>query len=277
MRARIDIWMFIGGLLLAGAMQPTSVWAQRTGELPAIYDGVGLDEHYGDLVPGDLTFFDEDGRAVPIGSYLDGETPVVLNFVYHNCPMLCNMLLEGLTRSLAEMRWTPGQQFTVLTVSFSGIETPDLAARQKDRFLGALGKPEAATGWHFLIGSDENIQALAASVGFQFKWVEEAGQYAHPATLIFLSGEGRISRYLYGMDFPPGDIRKALVEASEGTIGSPVDQLILYCFQYDPVTNTYVASAQNIMKLGGLLTVLFLGGMLWVFWHREQKRHLEPT
>jgi protein SCO1/2 len=191
--------------------------------------------------------------------------------------MLCNMLLEGLTRSLAEMRWTPGQQFTVLTVSFSGIETPDLAARQKDRFLGALGKPEAATGWHFLTGSDENIQALAASVGFQFKWVEEAGQYAHPATLIFLSGEGRISRYLYGMDFPPGDIRKALVEASEGTIGSPVDQLILYCFQYDPVTNTYVASAQNIMKLGGLLTVLFLGGMLWVFWHREQKRHLEPT
>ena len=253
----------------------TSVQAQqqsKSGKLPTAFEGAGLDEQLGELVAQDVVLRNEAGEEVTIASYLEGGRPVVLNFVYYNCPMLCNLVLDGFTKALGEMEWTPGEAFEILTVSFAAAETPELAARQKAAYLQRLGRPEAASGWHFLTGDEAEIQKLASSTGFQFKWDERQQEYAHPATLIFLSPEGNITRYLYGLEYPASDVRKALVEASDGTVGTTVDRLILYCFQYDPAAGSYVLHAQNAMKLGGLVTVILLGTGLFVLWRRERRR-----
>jgi protein SCO1/2 len=238
--------------------------------IPEIFEGVGITEKLGEAISGELTFFDEEGREKPLANYLDGTRPIILNFVYHNCPMLCSVLLESFTKSLHDLEWTPGDQFDVLTISFSATETPDLASRQKERYLKTLGRPEAADGWHFLTGTEENIFALANSVGFGFKWIEETKEYAHPAALIFMDGNGKVTRYIHGMNYPPADVRKALVEASEGRIGTSLDRILMYCYRYDPAANSYVLSAINIMKLGGFLTLLILGVGLFVFWRHER-------
>ncbi|WP_228350549.1 SCO family protein [Rhodocaloribacter litoris] len=260
-------WVLCGWVVLAA---PAA--AQRAGDLPPAFEGVGIEERLGEHVPAGLTFLDETGAEVRLGDYLGGERPVALNLVYFDCPMLCSLVLDRFTQTLRQMTWTPGEQFEVLTVSFAAGETPDLAARAKARYLSALGRPEAARGWHFLTGTEENIRALAAAVGFSFKWVEEAGEYAHPTALILLGGDGKITRYLHGMDYPAADVRKALVEASEGKVGTTLDRVLLYCFRYDPEANSYVPHAVNLMKLGGLLTVVVLALMLFVFWRRERAR-----
>jgi protein SCO1/2 len=239
--------------------------------------GVGIDEQLGQTVQKDAVFLDETGEQVRIGDFLDGETPVILNFVYHDCPMLCNLLLEGFSKTLRDMKFTPGQEFDIVTVSFSPTETPDLAASQKEKYLAALGRPAAADGWHFLTGTEEEIGRLAESTGFEFRWIESRQQYAHPAALIFLSGNGKITRYIHGMTFQPNDVRRAIVEASDGKVGSAVDQVFLFCYQYDPGANSYVLHATNLMKLGGLLTLLVMGAGLFLFWRRERRgQHAAP-
>lgn len=263
-------WGLVG--LVAVMLSAPASWAQRTGHTPAPLEGVDVDEQLGSSIPRDVTFYDEEGRAVALGTYLDGERPVILNLVYHDCPMLCNMVVDGLTNALRAMSWTPGAEFDVLTVSFNERETPELAREQKERYVSELGKPAAASGWHFLTGEQEAIETLTEAVGFSFRWVEAQQQFAHPATLIFLSGDGTISRYLYGLEYAPREVRNALVEASEGKVGTVIDQAILYCFQYDPHANSYVLQATNLMKLGGGLTVLVLGVVLFVFWRRERRR-----
>lgn len=249
-----------------------SATAQPTGQTPAVFEGVGIEEHLGEAVPRDLVFRDAEGQAVTLGDYLDGERPVLLTLVYHNCPMLCNLVLDGLTETLSSMEWTPGQEFELLTVSFNAIETPELAKKQKGRYVAELDRPDAAAGWHFLTGDSTAIAALTQAVGFQYKWVEAQQEFAHATALIFLSPDGIVTRYLYGFQFPPRDVRTALVEASAGTIGTTLDRLILYCFQYDPHANSYVPYAANLMKLGGGLTVLALVVMLGIFWRRERRR-----
>ncbi len=248
-----------------------SAAAQRAGELPKAFEGVGIDERLGEHIPLDLTFTDENGATVSLGDYFDGERPVALNLVYFNCPMLCSLVLDGFTKTLEQMEWTPGEAFDVVTVSFAADETPDLAARAKERYLMVLDRPEAAKGWHFLTGSEENIHALADAVGFHFKWVEETQEYAHPTALILLGGDGKITRYLHGMQYEPRDVRTALVEASAGKVGTTVDRIVLYCFRYDSEANSYVADAVKLMKLGGGLTVLVLGLFLFIFWRRERR------
>ena len=259
-------------------LAPASALAQRAGQpLPDAYGEAGLDEQLGEAIPTDVGFYNEAGERVTLGSFFEDGRPVILNFVYHNCPMLCNLLLDGFTNALQEMDWTPGGEFEVVTVSFAADETPELAARAKARYLKVLGRPEAADGWHFLTGSEASIQELAQAVGFSFAWNEQLQQYAHPAALVFLSPEGKVTRYLYGLQYPPGDVRRALVEASDGTVGTTVDRLLLYCLQYDPNAGSYVLHAQNAMKLGGLLTVLVLGMGLFLLWRRERHRTGEPA
>ncbi len=249
-------------------------FAQDTPEerLPSVFEGVGIDEQLGESIPLDLVFLNEKGEEVTLDMYFDGERPVLLNFVYHNCPMLCSILLEGFTKTLGELEWTPGQEFDILTVSFSSLESPELASTQKQRYLKDLGRPEASSGWHFLTGSEDNIQALARSTGFQFKWMESTRDFAHPAALIFLAGDGKITRYIHGMYFAPSDVRKAIVEASRGTVGTRVDQIFLYCYRYDANANSYVLHATNLMRMGGFLTVLVLLTGLFIFWRRERRR-----
>lgn len=256
-------------LLLCTFVLAAPAAGQRSGQELAIYEGVGMDEQLGERLPFDLPFVDETGKPVTLGDYFQGKRPVVLNLVYHNCPMLCNLMLDGFTRSLQEVAWAPGTNYEVVTVSFAPDEGPELAARQKARYVELLGKPNGAAGWHFLTGDEASIQALAAAVGFQFRWVEEKNEYVHPAVTTFITPKGEIARYLYGLTVDPRDLRTALVEAGEGKVGGVMDQVVLYCFQYDPTEGSYVPHAMNLMKLGGVLTMLILGLTLAIFWRRE--------
>jgi protein SCO1/2 len=250
--------------------------AQRTGELPPVFEGVGIDAHRGQEIPRDLVFKDEAGTDVLIGSYFDGSRPVLLNFVYHECPMLCSLMLAEFTKTLAELEqeegWIPGREFEVVTVSFSATELPDLASRSKDKYIAQLGSDEAAAGWHFLTGSDESIQGLADAFGFGFKWVEQSQEFAHPAALMFLSGSAVITQYIQGMTFPAREVRLAIVEASEGRVGSTADKIFLFCYRYDSQANSYVADAWNMMRAAGLLTLVLLAGFLFAFWRRERRK-----
>ncbi len=259
-------------MLLLAAATAAGATAQQTGQMPRQLEGTGIDEQLGAVIPTHLAFRNGAGDPVRLDSYFDGERPVLLALVYHDCPMLCNLVLQGMTQTLARMKWTPGDEFEVVTVSFNPRETPEVASDAKEMYLGMLGRPRAAAGWHFLTGSDASIDALTDAVGFRYRWVEEQAEFAHPSTLIFLSGDGKISRYLHGIEYKPSDVRTALVEASEGKVGSAVDQIILYCFQYDPNANSYVPHAVNLMKLGGVLTILLLGSMLFMYWRRESRR-----
>jgi protein SCO1/2 len=244
----------------------------QSGALPPSLSGVGLEDKLGNTIPLNLTFQNEMGETVQLADYFDGETPVILNFVYHNCPMLCSVVLESFTETIKLIPWIPGEEFEVLTVSFSDVETPEMAAETKERILLKLGKPEASAGWHFLTGSQESIAALTESVGFKFKWVESTQEFAHPSVLIFLGGDGLITRYINGINYPSADVRRAIVEASAGEVGSPLDQVLLYCYRYDPDSNSYVLHATNLMKLGGLLTLILIGLGLFIFWRRERRR-----
>lgn len=260
-------WLAAVGLAVGARVSA----AQPTGEIPSVFDEVGITEKLGEKVPLDLLFANEAGEQVALSSFFDGKRPVMLNLVYHECPMLCSLLLTELTKTLQLMEWQPGGQYDIVTVSFSATEDDSVAARAKAKYIGQLGRPEAAAGWHFLTGTPESIQALAASVGFRFRWVESTKEFAHPAALMFLGPDGTITRYIHGMGYEPEDVRKALVEASEGRIGTTMDQILLYCYKYDADANSYVLHAQNLMKLGGFVMLLLLGTLLTLFWRRERR------
>lgn len=266
--------------ILSALLLAQVVHGQRSGQQIRQLKEVGIDEQLGETIPLDLTFKNADGVAVRLEKYLDGERPVILDLAYFDCPMLCPLMLQGLTKTLKKMSWKPGQQFEVLTVSFNPREGAKLARQTKKTYVQMLGKPKAAQGWHFLTGENASIDRLTDAVGFNYRWIEDKKQYAHPAALIFLSGKGKVSRYVYGLGPPnltPGKIRKALVEASNGMVGNVIDQAILYCFQYNPDSNSYEL-AFGIMRLGGTLTLILLGGALFYFWRREVRKTAEgPT
>ena len=254
---------------------PVCVYGQVSDTLDAVYDDAGLDQKLGDPVPQDLVFFDEAGNEVKLGDYFQTDKPVILTMVYHSCPMLCNLLLDGFTETLSELEWTAGQEFEMLSVSIAPEDTPELASEKKGFYLQKLSKPEAAEGWHFLTGSAASIAQLTDAIGFRYSWVEEIEQYVHPPIVTILTPDGKVSRYLQGITFNTTEIRLALVEASDGVIGSPIDFITLFCLQYDPETNEYVAHAANLMRLGGALTVVVLGIALYALWRREG--HQAPT
>jgi len=249
----------------------------RDQNIPSVFSGVGIDEQLGDKIPAELMFRDETGKTVTLDSYLGNGRPILLNYAYHNCTMLCSIMLESFAGTLQEMDLVAGTDFDVITVSFAADETPNLAARQKAKYVERIGKKEAMegalAGWHFLTGDDDNIQLLAKSTGFQFKWIESSKEYAHPAALIFLSDEGIITRYLHGMTFQVKDVRRAVVEASRGEVGTAFDKIIMYCYRYDASANSYVIHAQSLMKIAGLLTLLLLVTGLSILWRRERRRH----
>lgn len=247
------------------------VYGQRSDQTRDELEGVGIERQMGSSVPGDLTFRNSKGDRVELRKYFDGETPVILNLVYHRCPMLCGFMLDGFTSSLQSLSWTPGDEFRVLTVSFNHREGPEIAREKKGTYVNRLDRRGAADGWHFLTGSEGAIRRLTEAVGFNVRWVPEKEEYAHPTAQVFLSGEGVVTRYIYGIEVPGGDVRKALVEASNGEVGNAIDQAAMYCFQFDPDKNTYAADAFNLMKIGSVFTVLLLGGLLFVFWRREHE------
>lgn len=250
------------------------VEARQVESLEEIEEGAGVEEQLGSYLPLDTQFVNELGEVVQLESFFDGKTPIILNFVYHDCPMLCSVVLQSLTKSLKQLDWSPNDQFDVLTVSFSAAETPALASRSKAKYAAELENPDAIAGWHFLTGSEENIHALAEAAGYGFKWNERAAQYVHSAVLIFVSGKGKVTRYLYGIEYPERAVKNALVEASAGTVGTTLDRLILYCFQYDPSKSAYVLHATRLMKLGAAITLLALVTLFAGLRRRERKQRV---
>ena len=230
---------------------------------PPRLENVGIEQHLDAQIPSDLGFVDDAGRTVKLGDYF-GKKPLILNLVYYNCTMLCGEALAGLTGAMKMMKFDVGKEFDVVTVSFNPQETPDLAAAKKKNYVERYGRAGAASGWHFLTGPAESINALTKAVGFQYQYDPKTSQYAHATAIMVLTPQGRISRYFYGVDFPPKDLRMGLVEASEGQIGNAVDQVLLYCYHYDPATGKYGAIVTNILRLGAGVTIVCLGGLILI-------------
>jgi protein SCO1 len=243
---------------------PAAAVAQPAADRPAALREVGFDQRLGETVPLDITLRDEAGRPVRLGNYFRGK-PVALNLVYFECPMLCTMALNGLTGALGTLSFEPGREFEMVTVSFDHREGPELAAAKKATYLKRYGRPQAAAGWHFLTGDAAAIQALTRAVGFRYTWDDATAQFAHPSGLVVLTPEGRIARYLYGVEYTPKDLRLGLVEASEGRVGTAVDQAVLFCYRYDPMTGKYGLLVMRLVRVGGVLTVLALGTFIVVY------------
>lgn len=241
----------------------------RPDEKPREIREVSLQEKLNAQVDPELTFIDETGQTVALKDYFGKGRPVVLNLVYYSCPMLCGMVLQGVVRSLKEVPYTPGQEIEVVTISFDPKETAVLAAAKKNTIFQEYTRPGAEKGWHVLVDKDGNAKKLADQVGFGFKWDEETQQFAHPSVTMILTPQGRVSRYLNGIDYAQRDMRLALAEASQGKIGTLSDRIMLYCYKYDPTARSYVMAATNTMKAGGVLIVVVMGLMLFVFWRRE--------
>jgi protein SCO1/2 len=246
--------------------------AQRSEPLPQDLEEIGVTQNLDAALPLDLEFVDEKGQPVKLGDYFDSDRPVLLSLVYYECPMLCTLVLDGMVRVMEEMEWVPGDQFDVVTISIDPEETTQLAQQKKEAYIRSYGKPEAAAGWHFLTGEEDAIRSVADTVGFRYRYLEENGEYAHPAVLFVLTPEGRVSRYLFGVQHDPQTLRLSLVEASEGGIGSPVDKFLLYCYRYDPDEGRYAPVAMQMMRVGGGTTIVLLGGILLTFWLREARQ-----
>lgn len=265
-------FMVIWVAAVAAALWAPSSFAQLADQVPGALEEVGVVEHLDAKLPLEATFFDEDGERVTLGSFFDGERPVILTLNYYRCPMLCGLMLNGVVDGFEAMDWTPGVEFDVVTISINPLETPALAREKKQNYLKRLGRPEAGRGWHFLTGYEPQIDRVAEAVGFSYTYDPETGEYAHAAAIFVATPDGRVARYLYGIEYPARTLKFALLEASEGTIGSTLDQLILYCYHYDPSSRRYSPVAMNIMRLGGVATAGVLGIVLGAFWFREWRR-----
>jgi protein SCO1/2 len=237
--------------------------------LPQALREVKIEQRLNEQLPLDLQFKDDTGRTVHLSEYFNNHKPVILSLVFYKCPMLCNQILSGLMAGLRAQTFNAGREFDVLTVSFDPRETPEMAAEKKQSYISRYNRPGAEKGWHFLTGDAENIRRLTEAVGFHYNYDEKTNQFAHAAGIMLLTPEGRLSRYFYGIEYNPRDLRLGLVEASDNKIGSMVDQLLLYCYHYDPATGRYGPAVMNIMRLGGVVTVLGIGALLIILRRRS--------
>ncbi|MGC1686748.1 MAG: SCO family protein [Candidatus Acidiferrales bacterium] len=268
-----------GLLAFAGASQAQSLWTQQTGSdsapvqsagvRPELLRDVALDQKLNDSIPLDLTFRDEKGRTVGLRSFF-GQKPVILTLVYYQCPMLCTQVLNSLAHSLKEVPLELGKDFQVVTVSIDPAENTVMAETKRQLYVGMYARPGVEQGWHFLTGDAPQIKALAAVVGFHFAYDSTTKQFAHPSGIMVLTPDGRLARYFYGIKYPPRDLRFGLEEASAGKIGSPVDQILLYCYHYDPATGKYGILISRVLQIAGLVTMLALALLIAILLRRER-------
>lgn len=233
---------------------------------------IGIEEKLGDYIPLDLIFTNENGEEVTLEQYFADGKPVLLNLIYFRCPSICSLILNGVADGLRDLRWTPGNQFTVLTVSIDHNEDYELASQNKAAYLSMLDRAGSEDGWHFLTGTEDQIEALSHAVGFNFKWSEEAQEFLHGSAIMFLSPNGRVTRYLYGVQFSEMNIRNALFDAADGRVGSTIERIMLYCFTYDENIGAYTPYALRIMKVGGIAILFILGITIGLFWLKDRKK-----
>ena len=239
--------------------------------------GIDIIEHLGDSLPLNLSFVDDDGNEVTLSDYFKGDKPVLLTLGYYECPMLCNLVFNGVSEGIKELGWVPGEKYEVVSVSIDPLETAELAANKKANYIKFLEMPEAAAGWHFLVAESENAKTLADAIGFKYYYVEDRDEYAHAAAAYLISPEGVISRYLYGIQYTGINLKLGLLEASEGKIGSTMDKILLYCYRYDPDAKGYVLFAQNAMKVGGVATVILIALLVGSLYLKERLKARSET
>jgi protein SCO1 len=242
--------------------------------LPQALKQVGIEQKLGSQLPLDAEFKDENGKMVKLGSFFGTGRPVIVAFVYYECPMLCNQVLNGLTGSLKGISFDAGKDFDVVAISFDAreFEKADLVKNKKASYMERYGRPGTENGWHFLTGTQASIDQAASAAGFSYKWDEKSNQFAHAAAVMVTTPDGKLSRYFYGIDYSPKDIKFGIMESAENKIGNAAEQLLLYCYHYDPSTGKYGLAILNVIRLGGILTLLGMGAMAFVFWRRNKKK-----
>jgi len=252
---------------------PTQGYKREAGQpasaLPAPLREIGFDQKIDEKLPLDATFFDEQGRTVRLGDYF-GHRPVVLLFAYYDCPMLCTQVINGLASALGVLSLEPGKDFEIVTISFDPRDTPASASSKKAGYIERYHKPGAAAAWHFLTGRQPSIDRVTKAAGFRYVWDAQTGQFAHPTGVIVATPDGRLARYLFGIEYGPRDLRFAIVEASAGRVGTVVDSLLLYCYHYNPMTGGYGLVVMRALRLAGVGTVLALGSFILVMVRRER-------
>jgi protein SCO1/2 len=263
MAVAVTAW---GQAMMTGTMSPPANMR------PPGLKNVGIEQRLNEQIPPDLTFRDESGKTVRLGDYF-GSRPVILNFVYYQCPMLCGEVLSGLDSALRVLKFDIGKEFDVVTVSFDPRETPQMASAKKAEYIKRYGRAGAEQGWHFLTGPQESIDSLTKAAGFQYEFNKETNQFAHATAIMILTQQGRISQYYYGVEFAPKDIRLGLIQASDNKIGNVVDQVLLYCYHYNPETGKYGAVITRIMRLSAAATILCVGLLIVVMSRRGSSAH----
>ncbi len=251
----------------------------RANEQPSVLNGVGIAQHLNQQLPLNLAFVDDAGKSIHLGDYF-GKKPAILALVYYRCPMLCSEELDGLTGALQMVRFVPGKDFNVVVVSIDPQEGPDLAAAKKRSYLKRYGHPETANGWHFLTGTQASIDALTTAVGFRYVKIPGPGgvtQYAHASAIQIVTPEGKLAQYYMGVEYSPKDMLLGLNEASANRIGSPVDNILTYCYHYDPQTNTHSLIVARVVQLGGFLTLVLLGGFMFIMFRKDYRQAHPPV
>lgn len=263
---RLAIWLACCAAMAAPA------FAVSRANIPKLLQGVGIEQRLNASIPLDTIFRDETGASVPLRTYF-GSRPVLLIPVYYRCPMLCPQLLSAVVRGLRPLSLEPGRDFEIVAISFNPIETPEDAREKRDHFSHSYSRRAGTAGWHFLVGSETSIQAVMNAIGFHYRYDPENKMYIHATGVMIATPEGRLARYFYGVDFQPKDLKLGLIEASHDRIGSPVDQILLFCYHYDPKTGKYGAVVMNILRLAGLLTLLIGGLALFFLFRRDIRVH----
>jgi protein SCO1/2 len=261
-RFSLSVWVLLASACLAAGQQ---------NNLPTLARGVTIQQKLNFAIPLDLVFRDESSHALPLRTYF-GDKPVVLALVYYGCPNLCSFTLTEMVHSLHRLSFEPGRDYNVVVVSFDPSETPELAAQKKAAYAKEFGRASFNSGWHFLTGTQDSISRLASAVGFQYRWDEPTHQFVHAGGIMVATPDGRLSRYFYGIRYASADLRLALVEASQEKIGSPVDDILLFCFHYDATQGKYTLAIFNVLKLASALTMLGLGALILLFVRREKEQ-----
>jgi len=244
--------------------------------LPDALQTIGIEQRLGESLPLTAEFKDESGQTVQLGKFFNNGRPVILALVYYECPMLCNQVLNGLTGSLKGITFNAGKEFDVVAVSFDARENdkPGLAQNKKASYIERYGRPGTEQGWHFLTGSQASIDAITNAAGFKYKWDDKSNQFAHASAVMVVTPEGKLSRYLYGIDYAAKDLKLGLIESAENRIGGVADQLLLYCFHYDPSTGKYGFAILSVIRLFAIFTLAGMAAMGFVFWKRNKARHI---